>query len=85
MATAGLAGQAKELQEGPEQLMAEMEREVAEILQDAGLGSGLGRNETAGWYYWMPFPGTRYYLYSQWPPPVEQAKRPPLGVPAQGG
>lgn len=49
-------------------------QELEETIEDAELETGLGRTETTQWFYWVPFPGVRYYSYRASPSPVEDAK-----------
>jgi hypothetical protein len=52
-----------------------MEKELRDIVQQAEHASEIVRTEAPGWYYWMPYPGVRYYCHEPWPPPLARSGR----------
>jgi hypothetical protein len=81
MVAQGVAHKVGEREVAPTGLDARVEQELRDIVRQAEGGSGPVQTETAGWYYWMPQPGVRYYCHELWPPPVARAGRPRGGAP----
>ena len=82
MVALGLSSRVQERRPAAEEPRTRVEQELRDIVRQAEDGPGPAQTETAGWYYWMPQPGVRYYCHELWPPPVARAKRPRGGAPA---
>jgi hypothetical protein len=82
MVALGLSSRVQERRLDAEEPRTRVEQDMWTIVQQAERDSGPAQSETAGWYYWMPQPGVRYYCHELWPPPVARAGRPRGGAPA---
>ncbi len=75
MAVTGLSESAREAEEYPVDLDDWIERELAEIFQEAERIAETEKPEVARWFYQVPFPGVRYYLDREWPASVKPGRR----------
>ena len=75
MATSGLTSRVQEPDLDLKEPGTRVEQELRDIVRQAERGSRPIQRETAGWYYWVPQPGIRYYCHELWPPPLAPAKQ----------
>ena len=61
-----------------------VEQELQDIVQQAEHANEIVRTEMPGWYYWMPFPGVRYYRREPRPTALARSGRSLTDAPAGG-
>ena len=72
----------EERRPGEKQPFIRIEQELNDIAQQAEHGSKIVQTKAPGWYYWMPYPGVRYYCHEPWPPPPARTGRSRSDAPA---
>ncbi len=85
MVRSGLVDKIQGTSTSSERTAAAVVRQLENIVEEAELLSDSGHDETACWFYWVPFPGVRYYSYEEWPTPVDGASRPRRAIRARSG
>ena len=83
MVALGQPGGVQELEGDPRALGAELEQQLLDVVREGDRPSKDDSSGTAPWFYWMPFPGVRYYSHSDCPSPVERGNRSQFGMPAR--
>lgn len=59
-----------------------VEQELREIVLQAEHATEIVVTEMPGWYYWMPYPGVRYYCHEPWATALARSGRSLTDAPA---